>query len=651
MKTLGEKIFARDENGELKSRIGTLFLHTPGLVTKRGVHAMQRQMWVDELNRERAAAGEAPLSQAEEEVEFRESVDLVFTDDHVLIRPDPERMDLAFKADAILQTMVSKRVIRFLNTSSAKVRRSITERGENWRISRQPISQQDIANLIEHSKVPICENPIYYYNRSTGTRYVTASTYLDVQQFDDLRFRRQIKEFVDGLGKRNRLGNPEVDLFPASTPIEIRKAWKNLPVTELTDEELRRRCEKIDLDWRMSLPAGLREETVDNYEWRNAMCQTITRQPNENSAEEQELISGIASEFYRQIEWLPGARINRGEVIFDPIYSDAERTRDPKLLEICDSRVKAIIFNFTQVLGDLDFINVGRIAHSLSKDPADSSRRHIVYIIQYQSRGAQKPRVVIIRLQKWGIAERLDQGKDMLQAILETDEYADYIMDRRRMCLQLGMPLPRRLRYSQFTEKYRGRNQYNGVSVRTGFFSRPYIPGFASDKIPEQKFRNPLFAEKFAVLLGRAAALDMIVGRRRTETKELLFDRNYEVVVLDADGMPSELLVTDHAGTFVNYEHRLEDFVSQYAGPMQRRKRLVTDYTAFVNAYVKAFQSKILEVQGEYRAQRRAYDNLFVDRPYDVNGSGAYRWACILKRLDEADPDRLAGLLRAAIGE
>lgn len=651
MKILGERIFARDAEGVLVSRIGTLFLRTPGLVTLRGVHAMQRQFWIDELNRERAAEGRDSLTRAEEDAEFHDSVDLVFTDDHVLIRPDPEHIDMAFKADEILQTMVSKRVIRFLNTNSAKVRRAITERGENWRISRQPISQQDIANLIEHSRVPICENPIYYYNRSTGTRYVTASTFLDVQKFDDMRFRRQIKEFVDGLSKRNRMGNPEVDLFPTSTPIEIKKAWKKLPVTELTDEELRARCKKIDLDWRMSLPPELREESIANYDWRNAMCQTITRQSNETSAEEQELVSGIASEFYRQIEWLPGAMIDRGEVIFDPIYGESERTRDPKLLEICDPRVKAIIFNFTQVFGDLDYINVGRIAHSLSKDPSDALRRHIVYIIQYHSRGAAQPKVVIIRLQKWGIAERLDQGKDMLQAILESEEYADYIMDRRRMCLQLGMNLPRRLRYSHFTEKYRGNNQYNGVTVRTSFFSRPYIPGFASDKIPDQKYRNPVFALKFAALIGKAAALDMIVGRRRTETKELLFDRNYEVIVMDADGMPSELMVTDHAGTFVNYEHRMEEYVFQYAGVMQRRKSLVPDYPAFVDAYVKAFRCEIASIQSEYRAQRRAYDNLFMDRPFDVNGSGAYRWSCILKRLDEADPDQLAGLLRAAIGE
>ena len=42
MKILGDPIFAKNPDGTLKSRIGTLFFRTPGLVTVRGVHAMQR---------------------------------------------------------------------------------------------------------------------------------------------------------------------------------------------------------------------------------------------------------------------------------------------------------------------------------------------------------------------------------------------------------------------------------------------------------------------------------------------------------------------------------------------------------------------------------------------------------------------------------
>ena len=37
---LGPKIFSRNEKGALATRIGTVFLRTPGLVTLPGIHAM-----------------------------------------------------------------------------------------------------------------------------------------------------------------------------------------------------------------------------------------------------------------------------------------------------------------------------------------------------------------------------------------------------------------------------------------------------------------------------------------------------------------------------------------------------------------------------------------------------------------------------------
>ena len=95
MKTIGEKPFAKDADGRLLSRIGTVFLRTPGLVTARAAHALQRIMWIDCLNEERAAAGLPPMSEEEENAEIENSVDLIFTDSLVLIRPDPDRMDLA----------------------------------------------------------------------------------------------------------------------------------------------------------------------------------------------------------------------------------------------------------------------------------------------------------------------------------------------------------------------------------------------------------------------------------------------------------------------------------------------------------------------------------------------------------------------------
>ena len=70
MKIIGDPIFAKDESGKLKSRIGTIFFKTPGLVTQRGIHAMQRMTWIRTLNVERAAAGTPALTEAEEEAEL-----------------------------------------------------------------------------------------------------------------------------------------------------------------------------------------------------------------------------------------------------------------------------------------------------------------------------------------------------------------------------------------------------------------------------------------------------------------------------------------------------------------------------------------------------------------------------------------------------
>ena len=650
MKIIGERIFAKGQDGSLLSRIGTIFFRTPGLVTKKGVHAMQRLMWIEAINADRAAEGKPALTMSEEDAEMAESVDLIFTEDQVLIRPNPDRMDLAFRADEELQKLVSKRVIRFLNTSSAKVRSALRERGENWRMARQPISQDDMADLINASKVPLCEKPIYYYNRITGTRYITPGCYNEVENLPPDEFRRQIEEIVLGLNKRNRVGYPEVDLFPPSTPIEIKKAFKSMKPSELDDASLKSACERLSLEWRMALPAELRDETVGNFDWRNGMCHALTRSPNETSAEEQELIAGISPEFYRQIEWLPGARIVNGEVVFDEIYDEAARTQDPELLAMCDNRVKSFLFNTTRLFGKVVYINIGRIAQSLARHPGEQHHRGNVYIMQYLEEMMSEPKVMMIRLQKWGVAEHLDEGKDLLQSIVESDEYSDYILDRRLMCRQLGMDLPWRLGYGHFTEKYRGQNQYNGIAVRTAYFVRAYVTGVASDKIPLAKYRNPLFAHKFAEQMGAAAAVDMIVGRRSSATGELLFDSSYEVVRLDEDGLPRKVKVTDHAGSFVNYEQEFVEYVAQYARPVIRRKDYVTDYAGFAAAYVDGFLKKLIEVQNSYRARRTAFDELFSDRPYDTNGSGAYRWACALRRLDACDPEGVAALLREAIG-
>ena len=571
MKILGDPIFAKDAEGRLLSRIGTMFFKTPGLVTRRGVHAMQRSMWLDEVNAGRAAEGLPPLTEAEEDEELSLSVDLIFTEEYALIRPDPERMDLAFLADRELQKLVSKRRIRFLNTHSAKVRNALRARGENWRMARQPISQEDMSALIERSRTALSGEPLYYYNSATGTRYFTAAGAAALLRLPPDVLRGQLREAQTMMSRRNRIGHPEIDLFPVTTPIDVKKRFKALDLDGLSDAALVEAVRAIDADWRMSVPPELRDESVANFDWRNEMCRTLTQGPNDTAAEEGELIQGISPEFYRQIEWLPGASVEDGEIVFDPLWDEYARTRDPELAELCDPRVRNILFNLSRLFGDAEYVNVGRIARSLARRPIEGSRRGGVYIIQYKERDVEQARIYMLRFQKWGIAEHLDEGKDLLQSMLEANDYADYILDRRLMCRQLGMALPPTVVAGQFAEPYRGANQYNGVTVRAYYYARAYVPGTASDKIPPAKFRNSAYAARFAALRGAAAATDLVVGRRSTETKENLFDKNYEVVQTGPDGLPARICVTDHAGTFVNYLHPLADSVAPYANVVRRR--------------------------------------------------------------------------------
>ncbi len=652
MKILGDPIFAKDESGKLKSRVGTIFLKVaPGIVTQRGIHAMQRQAWVDEVNRVRSEEGLLELTDAEIEDLVSHSVDLLFLDDVVLIRPDPDRMDLALWADEELQKLVSKRRIRFLNTHAKRVRDALRARGENWRIARDARTRAEVDKQIARGRTAIRNGAIYYYNGNTGTRYVTVGTYAQVSAMPAAEFRAQIEEIVAGLNSRNRLGSPDIDLFPPSLDPTVRKEFKELKPTSLSDDRLREATDRIELAWRMALPPELRDENPEsNLAWRAEMGEALSRKANETEVGDRELIQGISPEFYSQIEWLPGGRVSKGQLIFDPLYDEYQRTQDPELAEICDLRVRSIIFNLMRMFGSIDYVNVGRIPRSLARKPIAETRRGNVYIVQYKEVGEPLSRIFIIRFQKWGIAEHLDEGKDLLTSILEANDYADYIMDRRLACRQLGMSLPRHVGFGQFTEKYTGNNgQYFGTTVRAYYYVRQYVQGVASDKVPVERFHNPAFALKFAELMGEAAALDLVVGRRTTETNEPIFDKNYEVLQIGPKGLPIRLVVTDHAGSFVDYQSPLEDGVAPYANVVLRRERYVTDYADFAKTYVAAFERRLADVQRIYRERRAAFDDLFAGRPYDQAGSGAFRWSCVLKRLDACDPHAVADALKRAI--
>ena len=185
LEIIGPHPFELDQEGQQKTRIGTIFPSAGVLYTDApAVHALQRSRFIDRLNAERVTKGESPLTAFEENEILIHSVDLVFEPKVILIRPDPQQMDLSFAADELLQQLVSKRQIRFLSVSDGRVHEAIKHRGENWRLSALPKSAEAKQQLILSSKVRIQGERIYYYNRLTGTRWLTLETFEKLGSLD-----------------------------------------------------------------------------------------------------------------------------------------------------------------------------------------------------------------------------------------------------------------------------------------------------------------------------------------------------------------------------------------------------------------------------------------------------------------------------------
>jgi hypothetical protein len=650
LEVIGPHPFARDGEGRQITRIGTLFPAYGALWTQLpGVHALQRLAFIERVNAGRAREGMSELDLEAEEKLSAESVDLVFEADHILIRPDPDHMDLACLADELLQGLVSKRQIRFLSVADRRVRDAIKHRGECWRLSAIPRSREAKERMVFGSKVGICGLPIYYYNRLTGTRWVTCQEFESLGKLDDTALARHLQEIADHAMLRNRLGRPEVDFFAADLRRFGPRQFAGALYEQLPPEQLRAKFEELRAHFRSAVHEGFRTDDCHNKAWCERILSTLFLQGNETQTEQ--ILSGLSPEFFLQVEWLPGGRFEEGDFLFDPIFDEAaNQPHDVELQQLCDQRAKGIIFNLIREYGDLEFINVGRVPESLSLERPQREGRRGVYLTEFQSRSERGPSRRFIRLQKWGVWEHLDEGKDLLQAIKESDDYTDYWLDRRLGCRQLGMNLTGRVAMRRLSEVYNGKNaRFHGEVIRTIYFEREYLHGVASDKVAMEKYSHPGYAMKLAALLGRAAASNMILGRALEWGKRPVFDDGDEVVREGEDGLPNEVLVVDHSGAFGEYKLPLETFAPHYARPVNTRAKVIRDAQGFANAYLDAFLAQFLHVQGDYRKRRRAFDNLCKHCKYDPAGSFGFRWECVLRRLDQTNPYALVEAIRQCI--
>ncbi len=635
---LGPAPFARDAEGRLETRIGTIFLRTPGLVTQRGIHAMQRMAWIAELNRRRKEAEQPPLTDAEVEAELAESVDLLFDEDYALIRPDPNNMPLALRGDELLQMAVSKRRIRYLNIQNRNVRDALRKRGEAWRMAPVPLYEEEIRTLIESSRVGIGGRAIYYYNRLTGTRFLTLGAFRSLGTLDTGELRELLVEIQKNLQSHNRFANPEIDFLPrGAVPVE---RFAVPAFAEMEEGSLRETYAQLLATFEMAVAEPyLRRDDLDNPDWRKALSMMLVHANNDTGVSA--VIEGLSPEFFMQIEWLPGGRVEEGELFFDPIFSEADaHPEDVRLQRLCDHRARAILFNYLREYSQIEYVNIGRTRRSLSGRQGQGPRA-FVYIVEMKERHRIEPQVKIIRIQRWTAASHLAEGRPLLDAMVAAEDYTDYVMDRRLGARQLGMHLPTRMTPRTFRETVRDRDG-RVHNVWTGYFERDYISGRATDKIPEALYASEAFSTAFCRLLGQAAAPNIIVGRATVEGGRTIFDDGDEVITLNKFQLPEQLILSEPTGAFANYNRPYGETLRDYAEAMNRRKPFIPNFEVAALTFVHAFEDELARIQRLYRERRKGFDMLFRDRPLDINGSIAYRWQCVLQRLDAVNAHALA---------
>jgi hypothetical protein len=640
LRILGAHPLARDDQGRLKSRIATIFPHARTLVTLPGIHATQREAFLEMLEKEHRKETGQPLSPDRRAAVWSSAVDLIMEDDTILIRPDPERVSLIFEADEALQKMVSKRQIRFLYAQNERVHQAVKRRGECWRITPLPKSPAEMQHMIRSAKIGIEGRDIYYYNNSTGTRWLTCQEFAALGVLEDDELRRHVEEIHKYSGMVNGAGNPEVDFFLAGYSMRVefaaceRRAFE-APQLRETYQRLRDRFVEL-------VRPDLRCDDLDNIDWRRKMFAALRARQEDVVSEE--LLLGLSPEFYMQIEWLPGGRIETGEFIFDSVFDEPSGGADCPGPQ-CDPKARSFVFNFVRDFDDLEYVNVGRVVASLSYRTPGSGRRD-VYVVEMKNRSRDQEIVKIIRMQKWGVWERLDDGQSLLQAILDTDEYTEYTLDRRLGCRRLGMRLASRFIPRKIIETYTGRQTAcRGRRISSPYFERDYVHGIATDKIPLTRFEDQTFAVRFASLLGQAAVPNIVVGRCEQDGR-VLFDDGDEVLIEDERHLPAEIIVTDHTGSFSDYSTDLEYFARQYALPISNRAGHVPDPAAFADAYAAAILTRFQQLQEELSCRSQAFVALFTDRTWDERGSFAFRWQQVLLRLDRTDPAALADRIR-----
>ena len=405
-------------------------------------------------------------------------------------------------------------------------------------------------------------------------------------QLGDKELRDQLIQIQHFSRCFNRHGKPEIDFFIGGR--RFRDHLIKIDFSVLDSEALRAAHATLYRKFMSIVPSELRLDDPENAEWQQLMVSELEPLAEDKVLEEKE--AGLAPEFYRHVQWLPGGRIEDGELIPDSFYDLPPDCNDPEIAALRDEKVRGLIFNYVRDYAHLQYINVGRIVESLSLERKKQGRRE-VYVVELKEQGSEREIVKIIRLQKWDVQGHLDQMKPLQEAMIASEDYTDYVLDRRLGCRRLTMNLPESLTVNRIREVYRGRQpSLHGKEIWTPYFERDYARGIATNRLPPDRFQRPGYAQRFGHLLGHAAAPNLIVGRSGDDGR-VFFDDGDEVILEDDKGFPDELVVLHHTGSFADFQDDLTRRAAEYAKPVNDRLAAVPDPRAFAESYLAALVS------------------------------------------------------------
>ncbi|MDA1276164.1 MAG: hypothetical protein O2960_19290 [Verrucomicrobia bacterium] len=621
-------------------KVGSMIVsHRTLITTAPAVHAYQRNEFISHLNNRRKSDGETVLSSDEERAVHDQSVSLFFKDDTVLIRPELEAMALALEADHVLQSIIPKHRIRFLHARQPVVRNALRGLGELWRISEPPHTVPQMEEFIQKSLAAIGGRAIYRLNPTTGTRWLTLQQLKGLGDLSHTELLFHLEEIHRFAGAYGRAGHRELCCF---APGAHELAWPSAKdLATISETELRQLHHQLVQELIFQIPLDLRRDDLKNAIWRDEIFKVLTEEPD--GASLCDVVDGLGESFRRQVQWLPGSRFQKGEMIFDPIFALGEGSNpDPTVRKLCDPAVKQFIPNFLREFGEIEHVNLGRLLPAQTSRP---SGRRAVYVAEIKPKNSEERVVRIIRMHRWGIREHLNDGYDLLHAILKAHEYIHYVLDRRLACRQLGMNVPLRVACWDIPEDYWHSNG-TVTEIWASYYERDYLHGTAANKISEEKLAIEEYALGLARLLGQAAAANLIVGRANENSREVVFDDGDELVLEDARGIPREMLICDHSRSFGNFRDPLEVLAGAYAQSVRSRMHAVPNPTQFAESYCQSLGERLSQIRSEYLNRKSAFQRLFENQPINEAGNFRFRWLKVLDRLEATNPDRIIQLIR-----